>query len=115
MVTLIDGPAAGSYLLKRSPLFVRAVVDVEGRGDVLDQLGDTPAADEALSVYRLEGEMGLIHLNMGGGRGGFYARASYRHLPDVDGESVRETDAWREWVEGQVDGEIDVTTGGMAT
>ncbi|KKK47718.1 hypothetical protein LCGC14_3152360 [marine sediment metagenome] len=30
---------------------------------------------------------------------------------EVDGETVRDNDAWRRWVAGQVDGQIDMETG----
>jgi hypothetical protein len=29
------------------------------------------------------------------------ASGDYRHLPDVDGEALRETAAWRKWVKAQ--------------
>ena len=97
-MTLLDGPAKGSYLVKRAPLFLRAVVNSAGKGDVLDQIDDTPAADETISVYRRVGEAGHVHLNMRDRRRtGFYALASYEWLADVDGETVRETREWHAW------------------
>lgn len=100
MMTLRDGPARGSYAVKRAPRFLRAVVDgATGKADVLDQLDDTPAAHESIYVYRIVGQAGSVHLNFGSrsGRSGFYVMADYEHLSDVDGESFRNFDNWREW------------------
>ena len=102
MLNLLDGPAQGNYMVKRAPLHLRAVVtDVAGAtvADVLDQLTDTPAPTERVHVYKLQGAAGFVHLNMGGSKkgSGLYATGVYKHLPDVDGEALRDTAAWREW------------------
>ena len=114
MIKLTDGPAAGSYAVKRAPLYLRAVV-LDSEKDVLDRIEDTPHELEAVYVYKRDGEAGAVHLNFGGGksraRTGFYATGVYRHLPDVDGKTVRESTAWRAWVEAQVGGPIDPETG----
>jgi len=36
MMKLLDGPAAGTYMCKRAPLYLRAVVNDKGGTDVLD-------------------------------------------------------------------------------
>lgn len=107
MITLHDGPAAGSYAVKRAPLYLRAVSPVEGAKDVatdvLDQWEDTPREFERVSVYLRSGEAGTVHINRGRRGSGFYATGQYHHLADVDGEQLRDFDAWRAWVLLQVD------------
>ena len=58
MLKLLDGPAEGRYMVKRAPLFLRAVVSAGGAQDVLDQLEDTPAPSEEVYVYKLQGSAG---------------------------------------------------------
>ena len=120
-MTLKGGPAAGSYVAKRAPMYLRAVLNrADGAADVLDQLEDTPADSEDVSVYQLQGDAGAVHLNFGGGRNrkgpktGFYARATYHHREDVDGDLMRVAEAWRAWVSTQVDGDVDLDTGVIA-
>lgn len=97
MLKLVDGPCEGTYMCKRAPVFLRAVKDKGGPTDVLDLIGDTPKANESVYVYQLEGEPGIVHLNFGGGKGGFYALGTYRYLPDVDGEKLRHNAVWQKW------------------
>ncbi len=44
MLTLVDGPCKGTYLVKRAPIYLRAVKDIEDgiKMDVLDQIEDRP-------------------------------------------------------------------------
>lgn len=107
MIKLNGGPAEGSYAVKRAPIFLRAVIPAKvGRakpkGDVLDQLEDTPAEGESVSVYQREGEAGIVHIN-GRKVKGFYATAEYHWLEDVDGEALRDNDIWQEWAIVQMD------------
>ena len=97
---LIDGPAAETFMVKRAPLFLRAVVDSQrGEKDVLDRLDDTPKATEKVFVYRLEGEAGWIHIYCSPrSKSGYYATGEYKFMPEVDGESVRTNEAWQTWV-----------------
>lgn len=102
MIRLIDGPVAGTYMVKRAPLFLRAVEDtVTGGKDVLDQLDDEPKATEQVFVYKLQGEAGWVHLNFGGGKGGYYATGKYKYLED--GQALRETEAWRRYCVSQLE------------
>lgn len=97
MITLLEGPAAGSYAVRRSPIFLRAVVAEDGERDVLDQIHDVPRANERVHVYELQaGTEGVVHLN-GRGFSGFYAVGTYRYRPDVDGEALRDTSTWQGW------------------
>lgn len=109
MIHLHGGPCEGVYAVKRAPMYLRAVRNrgatkaVPGSGmDVLDQLDDTPDADEDIYVYRIRsGTEGHVHLNMGSRGTGFYALGEYDFLPDVEGEPLRATEAWRAWAESQ--------------
>lgn len=100
-VTLRDGPAKGVFFIKHAPLFLRAVVDkTTGDKDVLDQIDEGPRAAERVSVYIREGAAGHLRIRFGRGkyRPGLYALATYRHLPEVDGETLRENTNWQKWV-----------------
>ena len=100
MITLKDGPAAGSYMVKRAPPFLRAVVSSAEGADVLDQLEDSPAPNEAVYVYKRTGEASTVHINRGRKGSGFYALAQYIYLEDVEGESVRDNLEWNRWAGG---------------
>lgn len=112
MISLLDGPAQGHYMARRAPLYLRAVVD-EARpgltggpkGDVLDQLDDTPTPTEKVYVYQRIGAVQQVHLNFGGRNPatGFYPNAQYTHLPNVDGEALRDNNVWRTWCQGRKD------------
>lgn len=107
MIKLHDGPAKGVYPVKRAPLFLRAVVNAHnGKNDVLDQLNDQPTRAEAISVYRRVGPAGVASVNLGRKGCHIYATGEYIHLADVDGGSLRETEAWREWCTAQLEGAI---------
>ena len=97
MIKLTGGPAEGGYLAKSSPSFLRAVAAADGTRYVLDQPEDTPEDGEKVSVYRRTAFKGTVHLNMGRKGSGSYPMAAYEHLPDIDGETLREGSAWREW------------------
>ena len=116
MIRLVDGPAKGTYAVKRAPLYLRATVDAgTGVRDVLDQLTDSPSESEEVVVYKLDGEAGTVHLNFGSGRGqrtGFYATGDYHHVPGVDGAELRTETAWRRWVAARLpDNVVDMETG----
>lgn len=106
MLTFLDGPAEGEVLAcHRAPAYLRVVQSLGGKWDALDQLEDEPAPRETIHVYARQGAdpPPIVHLNMGSIRegSGFYPLADYRHRADVDGESVRDTEAWREWCRAQ--------------
>lgn len=116
MISLTDGPAEGAYAVKRAPAYLRAVLNIlTGEKDVLDQLDDTPGDNEEVCVYKLEGQAGVVHLNRGKGRSGFYATGTYHHVEDVRGVDVRDTMAWRRWVADQLpELTVDLETGAVA-
>jgi len=105
-VVLEDGPAAGTYSVRRAPYFLRAVVSrSDARVDLLDQLYDEPRAIEAVHVY--EAIPGTIWDPDTLARTGTFlcpppaASGRYRHRADVDGEQLRMTAAWRAWARAQ--------------
>lgn len=105
MTQFIDGPAAGETLfLKRAPEFLRAVRNARGEWDALDQLGDTPASDETIVVYQLDGPTGWCHINRGRHGSGMFVTAQYRVLdPQPADDEVRSTTAWRTWAQDRFD------------
>jgi hypothetical protein len=103
-VVLGDGPAAGRFSVRRAPYFLRAVVDEYGKVDILDQLNDEPARAELVYVYEADGP--LFDPDALARTGTFLcpppaASGRYRHRPDVDGQTVRTTVAWRAWARAQ--------------
>ena len=99
MITLNDGPARGSYLCKRVPFFLRAVVNAGGKHDVLDLLDDAPTSDETVvAVYRLVRYRGIVHLNMVSGKG-FYPSAGYESVAPtiLDLPSLADKSMWMQW------------------
>lgn len=104
-VVLEDGPVAGEYSVLRAPFFLRAVLARNGRRDVLDQLDDRPAMDEKVHVYQAVPGT-LFDPDMYRRQGIIVcpppaASGRYRHRPDVDGEQLRDTDAWRAWARAE--------------
>jgi hypothetical protein len=104
MVTLLDGPAAGTtLLLKRSPIYLRVVINprakkAENRFDALDQLNDQARAHERIVVYRRIGPARSFHMKGSGGISGVYAMAEYQlHAEQPDDHVTRDTSAWRDW------------------
>lgn len=98
MTRFVDGPAAGvTLMLRRAPLYLRAVRDAKGEWDALDQLTDAAEPDETIVVYRREGEPTWCHVCRVKG-GGVFRGGTYRVVdPQPDDRLVRYTTAWREW------------------
>ena len=102
MMILKDGPAAGSYMALRAPLYLRAVVGPKDTPDVLNELEDSPGPREWVSVYRQVSMSGQVRLRLSRpSRCVLVTMCEYEHLPDIDGQALRDTDAWREWVLAQ--------------
>jgi hypothetical protein len=106
MTTFLDGPAKDAVLmLKRSPLLLRVVRDPRGEWDALDQLDDTPRAEESIAVYARRGEAGSVHICSRGRRGagsGWFSAATYLHVAAPPPEAVlRDTARWREWCQDE--------------
>jgi len=92
--TFVHGPADGRTLaLRRAPALLRVVVDEDGTVDALDQLEDEPRPGERVHVYvRVKSPAHVCSSDRG-----CFEVAEYEHVPDVDGEQLRATSAWREW------------------
>lgn len=109
MTRFTDGPADGvSLLLRRAPIFLRAVHSTEGGWDALDLLGEAPAAGELIHVYRRFGSTGRVHIRacargdrkgkaMSKSQGGFFVRADYRYYATQPGDTVRTQTEWENW------------------
>lgn len=95
-IELKDGPCKGTFLVKRAPVYLRAVKDQKGKTDVLDQPDDRPKGFETVYVYEREGSVGSVHINAVGAKG-WYALGIYHHLPDVAGEALRDNVKWQAW------------------
>jgi hypothetical protein len=96
MITLRDGPAKGVFMVKRAPVYLRAVVARDGTTDVLDQPDDTPSPGEKVHVYVRLAQAGQVHINASIGKG-FYAFAEYAHLPAIETATLRNTARWLAW------------------
>ncbi|MDD5702114.1 MAG: hypothetical protein PHU23_08710 [Dehalococcoidales bacterium] len=102
-VELLDGPCKGAYLVKRCPMFLRAVQNRTGETDILDQIKDSPKKNETIFIYMMEGNPGWIHLYMSPrSKSGFYATGKYRYLPDIPGEQFRDNAVWQSWATEQM-------------
>lgn len=103
VIRFLGGPAAGmTFQLRRAPLFLRVVHTAAGELAALDMLGDQPAAEELISVYKREGPRTVVHIDFARGRkrncSGWYVVATYRHLDAQPAEEVlRHTAAWQGW------------------
>lgn len=103
MTTYTDGPAKGhTMFLQRAPLLLRVVVTPAGEWDALDELDDTPARDETITVYHLVGEPTRIHIHAsckgGGRRCGWYQGGEYRLVAEQPSDDVlRDRVSWQAW------------------
>lgn len=99
---VLDGPAAGwTGMLRRAPMYLRIVIKAPGTvalTDALDQPEDCPDPDELVYVYRRRpGTLSRVHIRPGG----CYTGADYEHMPEVDGDELRDTETWRSWAQRQ--------------
>jgi len=101
MITFTDGPAEGATLsLRRTPIFLRVVVDAKGVVDALDQLDDEIRPGETAFVYRIDedGRRGFV-CSRGKG-GGCRRMATYRlHTEQADQATLSDNELWGEWTE----------------
>jgi len=90
-------------MIKRAPVFLRVTQQGE-KIDALDQLSDSPLPDEKLFAYRITGAPGHVHLNIRGGRGGFYPVGEYRLVANQPPDEVmRDVSAWALWCNNSED------------
>lgn len=108
MITLHDGPAKGTFMTKRAPLFLRAVVGGRGGNDVLDLLTDQPSAGETVFVYRRRGGTTVVHINMGRKGSGFYSTGDYEQWTGaVDVAVLLDAVRWQRWASEQAPDVLD--------
>lgn len=96
-------------MIKRAPQYLRGVVSPSGKLDVLDQLEDVPAPREKVYVYERVGGWSSYHVRMTGRGSGFYVVAEYGYREDVDGEQLRDTEAWQAWCVAEWDAHLEIT------
>lgn len=98
MIKFVDGPAAGQTLMvRRAPLFLRAVISEASEWDALDQLTDLPTPVETCHVYVRVREPGRVHLH-GPKIGGWYATGSYRYYEPQPAQAIlRRRETWEQW------------------
>jgi hypothetical protein len=105
VISFREGPAHAKVLtLQRAPEYLRVVQGPDGI-DALDMLEDTPADDETVHVYRRVGDPSVAFV-CGRGRGRVSGRvmmAEYVWMPEVDGEPLRDTEAWRAWAQARAE------------
>jgi hypothetical protein len=105
MNTFIDGPAEGKTLrFERAPKYLRAVIDPDGKVDVLNEPSDEPRPDEAIFAYVAVRNRGTAHINSRDARGrntsGWTAMVEYRFIPDQpDDATLRDRALWCAWTE----------------
>lgn len=106
MIRFKNGPAAAKTLrLHRAPLFLRVVIAQDGTVDALDNLDNEPRDDEAIHVYRRDGEPGTVHID--GTRNGrrfseWLITAEYRlHREQPTDETARNNVKWTAWAQEQ--------------
>lgn len=103
----LDGPASGITLaLQRAPTLLRVVRTPEGHWDALDLLDDAPEPGEEVTVYRLQGTPGSMHLHgtKDGKRWGRWEMIAEYQVWAVqpDAATTRSNRKWREWCKAQV-------------
>lgn len=91
--------------LQRCPMYLRVVEVSLVEFDALDQPEDTPQPGERVHVYRIKPgtRRGPVFIcRPARGRGGRQPEdGDYEHMPEIDGEQFRETEAWRAWAMAQ--------------
>lgn len=107
MTKFLDGPAAETVLvLSRAPHYLRAVCDPAWTWDALDQITDTPAADETVVAYVMVAGPYSAHIqrSIKGRRACQWLQGGeYRVVDPQPAEAVlRSTEQWRAWVAAQI-------------
>lgn len=92
-----------SLQLERAPRYLRVVINDKREVDALDQLEDTPASDELVVAYELDGDYGSMHIDRrdkktGRRIGEWYKTAQYKRIMEQPNELLmRENESWRRW------------------
>lgn len=98
MTTFIDGPAKGNILmLKRAPIYLRAVSNAEGKWDACDQLEDTVHPGEVPVAYVLAETPGQAFID-GPRIRGLYPISRYQLvLNQPDASVMMNNNLWAAW------------------
>lgn len=105
MVEFIDGPAKGAKLnLRRTPKFLRVVIDVTGNVDALDLKTDRAQNNEKVYAYRAVDGSQQSGFLCGCGKpvGGcvLFCRAVYNICKEQPDDCImRHRALWEQWVE----------------
>jgi hypothetical protein len=101
MISFIGGPAEKAVLsLRRTPIFLRVVIDRDGTVDALDQLDDKPRPSEQVYVYRIDGN-GPTGFACSRGKG-CSRLATYRYYEKQPAADVlHDWTKWSEWTEAE--------------
>lgn len=97
LVLFEDGPAKGASLtLRRTPIYLRVVKELDGRIDALDQPDDTLNLGDVIFIYKkVPGAAGHVCTR---GRGCFHT-FTYRLTDEIDPEGMEDWEKWRAAVE----------------
>ena len=105
IVTFLSGPASNANLeLQRTPIFLRVVIDPDGKVDALDQLDDAAAPAESIYVYVFSSKHGggfVCSRGRGGGcRSLMLVRYRFFETQPAD-EILRDNARWAAWATEQ--------------
>lgn len=99
-VHFVDGPAERQVLaLARTPLYLRAVLQLDGTWDALDLLDDQVNLGDVVHVYRRGAKTGHICFRNPTRCDNWL---DYHHEPAIDPEGLDDNDAWRAAIEAHV-------------
>lgn len=89
-------------MVRRCPVYLRAVQGADGKWDALDQPEDAPNPTETAYAYIRQGEAGACHVSLRGkdGKrgGGFYQTGTYEVcFPQPDAETMANNSKWQAW------------------
>jgi hypothetical protein len=104
MIFFRDGPAEAcpGLFLKRAPLFLRVTKSKTG-WDALDQINDSPHADETIFVYQRDGKASNVHI-YGQKVRGIFVQAYYRFVEAQPANAVMRSNArWQAWAKEQLE------------
>ncbi len=104
MTLFNDGPAEGvTLLLRRAPLYLRAVRAPSGEWDALDLLDDRPEHNETIVAYVRVGEPTHLHVCVRPRSSRSFSGGSYTAVtPQPSDEVLRDQAQWQAWTREQV-------------
>lgn len=98
----VDGPASGARLaLARVPIYLRVVIDGDGKVDALDQLDDEPRPGECIYVYRRTSWGHICARGGSGGASGVFGVYVQVPWPEFAGVDLSDREQWAKWANAQ--------------